>query len=200
MKILFIGAHADDIELSCGGTVAKYIDADHKLLLGFLSNCGVEGIETEFYNSCEVLFGSEPIDMTEQVDFERRQFPRDRQFILDHIIDVIKKFEPDLIFTHDPKDRHQDHAVVGEETIRAAGNIPILFYKSPFNTVCMDENYFVELNQDQLDRKIKALACYRSQKHRAYMQPAVIKANAIMRGLQCGKPYAEAFTVHKLVQ
>jgi len=198
MKILFIGAHADDVELSCGGTVAKYTEQGHKAVILYLSDCGVKGINTEAVQSNKVLTGIENVER--QSFFERRQFPRDRQFILDFLIDLVENQEPDLIFTHDPKDKHQDHAVVGAETIRAAGKIPILFYKSPFNTVCMDENYFVWLDQGHLDKKIEALACYKSQKHRSYMQPEIIKSNAVLRGLQCGKKYAEAFKVHKLIQ
>jgi LmbE family N-acetylglucosaminyl deacetylase len=68
----------------------------------------------------------------------------------------------------------------------------------PFNGELLP-NYFVEISEQHLEKKIQALACYKSQSHRAYMDPEFIRSQAIYNGIKCGKKYAEAFRIEKMI-
>jgi LmbE family N-acetylglucosaminyl deacetylase len=74
----------------------------------------------------------------------------------------------------------------------------IFTYLAPWNGN-ENPNYFVEITQQQLERKIEALACYRSQAHRPYMNADFIRAQARYNGIKCGKLYAEAFKIERLI-
>lgn len=192
-KILFVAAHVDDSEISCGGTIAKLREQGKDVTVISLSHiyAGIS-LSQEFDSSMFVL---QPVNAW-VCEFETRQFARDRQLILDYLISIEDQF--DTVFFHSPEDVHQDHSTVGFECLRAFKNHNLIAYGSPFNSLHLEENYFVELSPEHLLRKIDAIKCYKSQAHRVYMQPTVIEAQAITRGLQCGFKYAEAFKIIKL--
>ncbi len=190
MKILALGAHPDDIEISCGGFISRMIRERHEVICIALSDCGMNEIHPEMRESMNIL----GVTSSWVCAFKRRVFPMDRQGILRYFIYIKDTYGPfDIILTHDESDKHQDHSTVAQETIRAFGTSTILTYKSPFNSLCLDENYFVKIDEEDLDRKIEALKCYKSQTGRVYMGDEVIRSQAVFRGLQAGCKFAEAF-------
>lgn len=191
-KILFIGSHPDDIELSCAGTILRLYPNDEVMCLA-LSDCG---IAKEFNESMDVLgVQSRMLD-----EYPVRNFHRYRQEILDTLIRVNESFNPDMVFTHSAYERHNDHKIVGSESLRAFRNQTIISYTSVINRLKGNDNYFVKLTNDQMIRKVSALKCYPSQQHRAYFDPSVIFATAQVAGLKCGSEFAEGFEVVKIVQ
>lgn len=186
MKILYIGSHVDDAELSCGGTIQK---------LGGtiipLSYCGRTELAEEFHQSKDVLGASGYAHQ-----FTVREMMQERSAVAKHLM-ACQMY--DTIFTHDIADVHDDHRVVAEESLRIFKRQNIFTYIAPWNG---DEspNYFVELTEQQLETKIRALECYKSQAHRPYMNPDFIRAQARYNGMRCGKLYAEGFKVVRLVQ
>jgi len=192
-KILFVGAHTDDLEISCGGTIAKLVEQGKHITAISLSHIyGALELEGEFKRSMDVLKPK----VSFLCDFETRQYTRDRQLILDFLVGIQDEF--DTVFFHSPEDVHQDHSTVGFECMRAFKNHNLIAYGSPFNSLHLSENLFVELSPEHLLKKIDAIRCYKSQSHRVYMQNTVIESQAITRGLQCGFKYAEAFKIIKL--
>ena len=190
MKILVIGAHPDDIEISCGGFISRMRREGHQVICMALSDCGFKEMNAEMCESMNTL----GVTFSEVYEFKRRVFPMHRQLILTGFIYIKNNHGPfDIILTHDESDKHQDHSTVAQETIRAFGTSTILTYKSPFNSLCLDENYFVKIDEDDLDRKIESLKCYKSQTGRVYMGDEVIRSQAVFRGLQAGCKFAEAF-------
>lgn len=186
MKYLFIGAHCDDSEMSCGGVMQKFPGDVIPL-----SYCGVEEIAKEFQESMKVLGLNGYAHQ-----FTVREMMSERSQIAKHLM-ACQMY--DTIFTHDINDVHDDHRVVAEECLRIFKRQNIFTYLSPWNGN-EDPNYFVELSEQQLEKKIKALACYKSQAHRKYMDPDFIRAWARYNGIKCGKLYAEGFKVVRLVQ
>lgn len=125
-------------------------------------------------------------------DFTVRRFNTERQEILDYLI---QQTGYDYVFTHSSMDWHQDHRVVGEESFRAFKKTNLLTYLADWNQRDFRKNYFVKLKRGHIENKLKALSCYQSQRHRDYMKPDYIWADALVNGVMCGSEYAEAFEV-----
>lgn len=190
-KYLFIGAHTDDIELSCGGTIYKLVQEHYIHCLSF-SFCNKPELGEE-YDASLSLLGVNFISLS---NFPSRIFTKHRQDILNSLYSLTGF---DFIFTHSVDCIHQDHKVIARESLRAFKGKNLITYSQPWNTN-ENPNYFVELSEQQLEKKIEALACYKSQAHRAYMSPDFIRAQARYNGIKCGKLYAEAFKIERLIQ
>lgn len=192
MRYLFIGAHTDDIELSCGGTIAKLIESNknYNVHIYALSYCDDEGILNEYKKSAEVL----GVCYHYNNDFDVRCFSHQQAMIADALLDYVNY---DLIFTHSDNCRHPDHKTVGEQSKRIY-NGNLIMYQQGWNEN-ENPNYFIELSEEHLEKKIAALSCYKSQSHRPYMNPDFIRSQAIYNGIKCGKRYAEAFRIEKLI-
>lgn len=190
MKYLFIGAHVDDIALSCGGFITKLKESDnfvHCMTLSHIYN-GVD-LFNEYGKSSKVIKS----DFTTASNMKVREF--NRQEVLDVLI---RQEHYDYIITHSSKDFHQDHKLVGEESIRAFKTKNLITYTGDWNRRTVTHNYFVKLKKGHIEKKIKALACYESQKHRPYMSPDYIWANARNMGVMAGCEFAEGFEVINL--
>jgi len=114
-KYLFVGAHHDDLELCCGGYIAREIELGHEVNILCLSqNYNGVNLRHEWLESMNVL---RPDDF-EIRDFKTRGFVMYRQQILQLLHDYSKN-NYDFVITHSANDFHQDHKVVGEESISA---------------------------------------------------------------------------------
>lgn len=194
MKYLFLGSHVDDCDTSCGGTIRKLIIQGHFVhVISFTEEYDETNLYHEFEESMKTIGG---VDAYQTYQFKTRELHKDRQ----EIADLINYWSDgvDCVFTHSQRCKHPDHRVIGEESLRVV-KCSLITYEQPWN---MNEqsNYYVAIYQEQLDRKIAALACYKSQAHRPYMQPDFIRAHARYNGIKCGKLYAEGFKVVRLVQ
>lgn len=193
-KILFIGAHVDDIELSCGGTIQKHIERGDDINCVAMSYVyeGINDLSQEFTGSMECL----GITKFGWKKFIVRRFSESRQEILEYFYSR-KGF--DIIYTHSANDLHQDHRVIGEESLRAFKSCSkLLTYTNPWNGINKKSNCFSVLTRDHLNRKIKALSFYESQKNRPYMSEESIWAIAKCSGIHCGFGFAEEFEIVKL--
>lgn len=159
MKYLFIGAHTDDVELCCGATICKLLDhEDTHIKVVTLSNSQ----QDEWVKSMEYL-GVHEYSLH---NYPIRNFNKFRQSILDYLVELDDDY--DMIFTHDPSDNHQDHKVVGEESIRAFRGRNLATYVGMWNGN-LDTNYYIQVDQVHLSRKIEALSIYNSQSGKTYM-------------------------------
>jgi N-acetylglucosamine malate deacetylase 1 len=179
-----------DEELSFAGTMIKLLEK-HEVTYLAISSCGSEDLKNEWDRSCEIMGVTKKLTTSIKV----REFDAKKQDIANFMHLIRDDF--DFIFTHSEKCRHDDHKTVGEQSKRIF-NGNLLTYIQPWNGQ-HEENYFVELSEEHLQKKIDALACYKSQAHRPYMDPEFIRAQARVNGIKCGKLYAEAFKVHKLI-
>jgi len=200
MNILAIGAHPDDIEFGCGGTLIKYVDRGHRVFLLIMTKGGrggvaddraseqeaawrIIGAEDLFWGKCEdTLIASD----THTIGFIER---------------FITRLRPDFIFCNYPDDTHQDHRNLAQATISATRNLRnVLFYEGP-TTWGFDPFVFVDIS-DTLDRKIAALQAHASQVNKTNIENLSIvqiaKSSANFRGIQARVKYAEAFCALRL--
>lgn len=196
-RILFLGAHHDDIELSCGGTISKFLEQQHEILYVSFSNCNNQLLREE----CKASLMELGVKNYVLEDFPHREFAKERQYLLDSLIDINKQFNPEIIVTHSDKDRHQDHRTVGEESLRAFRNKTLISYCSSWNNISeIQKNYFVQLTEQQIDNKIAAIKHYISQQERRYMHEDIIYMTAKFYGNIIGIELAEAFKIERWIQ
>jgi len=127
--------------------------------------------------------------------FPTRDFPRNRQSLLDNLIQLRDRIKPDLVLTPSTYDIHQDHKATTEEVVRAFKYYMLLGYELPWNNMQFRIDGQIALEKDSVDAKVTALECFTSQKDRPYIDPEFIRGWARMRGVQRGVDYAEVFEV-----
>ena len=202
-KILVVSPHTDDGELGCGGSIAKFIEEGNEVEYVALSCCEksippqypVDILSREVKAATRILGIPNPILFS----FDVREFPKYRQEILDTLIRLKNKIQPDIVFTPSRSDTHQDHKTTVEETMRAFKQCTILGYEQPWNNITFNTHAFIPLREIHVQKKIDALSCYETQKDRAYLNPDFIRGLALTRGTQIEETYAEAFEVIKWV-
>ena len=128
-----------------------------------------------------------------------RHFANNRQEILEDLVKLEKDLHPDLVFMPAIHDLHQDHTTIAYEGLRAYKKTSILAYEMPWNNLNFATQSFITFTEEELNKKLKALDCYNSQKGRSYVSAEFIRSLAITRGVQIGKKYAEIFEVVRWV-
>jgi LmbE family N-acetylglucosaminyl deacetylase len=200
-KILILAPHTDDGELGCGGSISKYIEEQNEVYYVAFSLCKnslPEGL-AENTLEIEVKAATKILGIKEGnlilFDFEVRKFKENRQEILEELIKLRNRINPDLVFLPCSTDIHQDHQTIYEEGVRAFKQTSILGYEMPWNNISLQTTSFIKLSDFHIETKVKALEAYLSQKHRTYLNSNFIKSLATTRGVQIGHQYAEAFEV-----
>ena len=205
-KILVLSPHIDDGELGAGGYICQSIKKGSKVLYVAFSDCKeslTEGLEKntlskECLKSTKILgIDSSKVKI---FNFKVRTFPDCRQHILDILINLKKEFNPNEVLTPSRFDIHQDHQVITNEAIRAFKMCSIFGYELPWNCLKSDFNYFVELSNDDIKKKIQALNSYKSQKNRYYFQDDFVLNNANLRGKLINVSYAEVFEIIRQIK
>lgn len=202
---MILAPHTDDGEFGCGATIARFLEAGADVFYTAFSVCeqsvpygfGQDQLEVELKEATRVL--GVPQENVIIHRYPVRHFPAHRQEILQDILDIKKEVKPDLVFMPCLDDIHQDHQVVAMEGLRAYKGKSIFCYEMPWNNISIRTSSFVKLEERHLQRKIDALACYRTQAFRHYANADFIRALAITRGAQIGVPFAEVFELVRLV-
>lgn len=199
--VLALGAHTDDIELGCGGTISRLIEEGAQVYIAVFSliNPSNPGwpLAAEFMRSMK-CFGI-PDEHQFLSQFKMRELNDVRQKILDALFKIKERVNPDLVFLPSQNDIHQDHYTVSREGSRAFKNVTILSYELPWSNFDFKTQAFIKLEEHHIINKIECLRFYDSQKDKAYMTPEFIKSSASMRGVLIGAEYAEAFEVVRLI-
>ena len=189
-KTVFVLApHPDDAEFGCGGTIARLVENGAKVYFVVFTN--PEDREKEM-GLAAIVLGIEGII---NLGLTMRRLNESRQDILDELIKLKKEFKPDLVFQPSLSDIHQDHQVVANEGLRAFKDTNLVGYEAIWNNLNFDAQMFVNINNKQLDKKIAAIKCYKSQNHKRYADEDYIRSLAKVRGIQIGFDNAEVFSV-----
>lgn len=200
-KILILAPHTDDGEFGCGGSIAKFIETGTEIYYAAFS-LAEESVppqfpknilETEVKAATKIL-GIKP-DHLLLYKYQVRHFATYRQSILEDLVKLNQDLKPDLVFMPSLHDLHQDHSTISIEGLRAFKKTSILAYEMPWNNLNFSTQSFIRLSELHLEKKIRALKCYNSQKSKDYASEQFIKSLAITRGTQIGVNYAEAFEV-----
>jgi LmbE family N-acetylglucosaminyl deacetylase len=204
-RTLVLAPHTDDGEFGCGGTISRLCESGSEVFYAAFSACRQSVLKefpediliTEVKSATKEL-GIQPSNLI-LYDFEVRTFNFRRQEILEEIIKLKNDIMPDLVFIPSVNDIHQDHFIIANEGIRAFKLSTLLSYELPWNNFSFTTTCFFNLKQANIDAKIRALGCYRSQQHKSYANADFIKSLARVRGVQIGSEYAEVFEVIRTV-
>lgn len=200
---LFIGAHSDDIEIGCGGTAMQLARAypRAKFLWVVLGASGARVAEAK--RGARFALGAKA-DATVVVEgFRDGFFPADFAAIKGFFETLKQLPAPDVIFTHQREDLHQDHRVTSELTWNTFRNQLILEYEIPkWDGGLGSPSCFVPLSAATLRRKTALLMkVYATQRARRWFTASTFEGLARLRGIECNAPdgYAEAFYARKFV-
>lgn len=199
---LFLGAHCDDIEIGCGGTVQKIVAANPNIRIRWvtLSSSAIRAQESR-EAARRLLHGVSDPDVRIE-SFRNSFFPYCGADIKAYFERLKSDFNPDIVFTHYRHDLHQDHRVVNELTWNTYRNHLVLEYEIPkFDGDLGVPNAFSELSRAQLDKKSDViLECFESQRDKSWFTRSTFEAVARLRGIECNaaEGFAEAFYARKM--
>lgn len=218
MRILAVGAHPDDLEITCAGTLAKYALRGDQVVMCHVTK-GDKGHfripseelaeirENEALAAARVI-GAEAISM----GFLDGEVPADDLPTMLRFVDVIRQAKPDVIITHAPKDYHSDHTAVSKLVLDASFHasvpyirtqhefhtgVPPIYYMDTYTGLGFSPVEFVDITE-VLETKRVMLSQHQSQlvwlkEHDDFDMLESLETVAKFRGFQCGVRYAEAF-------
>ncbi len=203
LKILCLGAHADDIEIGCGGTILRLIESYSGLEFKWVVFSSGEVREKEARQSAEQFLtgaGKHEIDI---LSFKDGFFPYNGGEIKNYFEQLKLNFSPDIIFTHYKNDYHQDHRLISELTWNTFRDHLILEYEVvKYDGDLGQPNFFVHLSEKNIERKINLITgIFISQQNKPWFGEDTFKSIMRIRGVESNAPekYAEAFYVRKLI-
>ena len=204
-RVLVLAPHTDDAELGCGGTVARLVEEGRDVHVAMFSLCDKslpEGFFTDdLRREFTVAMGELGVceGSLHVFDYAVREFPSLRQEILEDMVRLRGIVYPSLVLMPSLNDVHQDHATVAQEGLRAFKRSTVLCYEDPWNNFSFQNQMFVTLTDEQLEKKVAAVYADVSQRGRDYTQPEFIRSLAHVRWVQIGVPYAEVFEAPRIV-
>ena len=199
--ILCLGAHSDDIEIGCGGTILQLVEkySCSQFYWVVFSACGIRAEEAQ--RGAEAFVGKERLRGTALKSFRDGFMP----FVGGEIKDVfeeLKTVSPDLIFTHNRRDAHQDHRLIAELTWNTFRDHLILEYEIPkYDGDLGQPNLFVPLDREIYRKKTSyIMSVFQSQHTKGWFQEDTFLSLMRLRGMECNAPsgHAEAFYARKM--
>ena len=200
LRVLCLGAHSDDIEIGCGGTILTWARAT-PLDVRWIVLSADDEREREARSAAASFLSGAKGRTVEVKRFRNGYFPTEGAAIKDYVESLKAGPAPDVIFTHTGDDRHQDHRVVHELTWNTFRNDTILEYEIPkFDGDLGRPNVYVPLAEATLQEKIRiAMTAFASQRDKHWFTEDLFRALARLRGMECCAPHAEAFHGRKVV-
>src|SRR5262245_49330306 len=203
LKLLCLGAHSDDIEIGCGGTVLRLLEENPSTeVCWVVLGAGGERKAEATRSAQAFLAGTQRKDIVVK-EFRDGYFPYSGAEIKDFFEGLKRKYSPDLILTHYRKDLHQDHRVVSDLTWNTFRNHLILEYEIiKYDGDLGAPNYFVHLTESIARRKIQMLMeCFKTQRDKNWFTEDAFSSILRLRGLESNAPekYAEAYYARKVV-
>ena len=200
-RVLVLSPHTDDGEFGCGASISRFLNDGIELYYAAFS-LAEESIPPHYPKD---ILSKEVKKATKELGIDKnnlmlykypvRRFAENRQDILENLVQLNKELNPDLVFMPTLKDLHQDHSTIAKEGLRAFKMKSILGYEIPWNNINFTTQSFIIFDKIHLVKKLNALNCYESQKHRHYASKEFITSLARTRGTQIGVKYAEVFEV-----
>jgi LmbE family N-acetylglucosaminyl deacetylase len=202
-RVLCLGAHSDDIEIGCAGTVLQLTEASTPIEVTWIVFSGEGRREHEARTSAQAVLARAKSAEIQIERFRDGFFPSQAAPIKEYFEALKQRVAPDLIFTHYRNDLHQDHRLIGELTWNTFRDHLILEYEVPkYDGDFGTPNVFVALDETQCRRKIDLLvAHFASQGDRRWFSEDLFRSVLRLRGMEANAPdgYAEAFYGRKVV-
>jgi len=203
LQVLCLGAHSDDIEIGCGGTILGLLAAQREIDVHWvvLSTDAVR--EQEARASAALFLKGAHRSTVVAKQFRNGYFPFVGDAIKDYFEELKGTVAPDLVFTHYRDDRHQDHRVVSDLTWNTFRNHVVLEYEIPkYDGDLGSPNFFVPVDEEHCREKIRILkAAFTSQRDKHWFDDDTFRALMRLRGMESCAPsfHAEAFYARKVV-
>ncbi len=192
--ILAIGAHPDDVEIGCGGTLASHAERGDRVVILTLTageQAGDSSVRSRESVASASHLGAELV-LERLADTRISEGPT----TIDAIESVIRRLDPSAVYVHTESDRHQDHRNVHRAAMVATRNVPNVFcYQSPSTTTSFSPTRFVPI-AEQMSTKLELLKLYDSQSStKAYLAPELIEATAVYWSRFARASHVEPFEV-----
>lgn len=201
LRVLAIGAHSDDIEIGCGGTILRLIEQHAVAEVCWVVLTGESKRAAEARDSAEELLDDVAGKQIILKDFRDGYFPYDGAQLKGFFEELKREFTPDLIFSHQRSDLHQDHRVTCELTWNTFRDHLILEYEIPkYDGDMGAPNLFVPIDEALCRRKIEHLMThFGSQRSKRWFKDDLFSGLLRLRGMECNSAtsYAEAFYCRK---
>lgn len=199
LRVLCLGAHPDDIEIGCGGTLLKLAEEKPNVEFFWVVFSGNEQRRDEALESAGSFVKCKNVIVK---DFRESFFPYFGVQIKDFFEELKHDFSPDLVFTHFGKDFHQDHQLISNLTWNAFRNHLIFEYEIPkYDGDLISPNVYVGLPDVIVENKVNHLmSSFRSQRDKLWFTEETFKAILRIRGIECNSVsgYAEGFHCRKM--
>jgi N-acetylglucosamine malate deacetylase 1 len=204
-RVLLLSAHTDDCEFGMGATVSRLTKSGAEVHLLVFCNAwqslpegyAQDTLIKEQYQAAEVL--GIPKENVQFEDIPVRHFPAHRQEILDRLIVAKRQIRPDIVFCPSLQDNHQDHNTLARESQRAFKDVTLIGFIFPWNVQTEIRHLFIEVTDQDVESKLSAIACYKSQASKNYGDPEVQTMNTKFGGLVISKKNAEIFEIIRMV-
>jgi len=199
-RVLFLGAHPDDIEIGCGALLHNIVKKTEVLCVTLSDNQknpDLQNVKAEHLKSMMIL--GVPEEKTVFGPFQTRVFPQARQEILEYFLKLRRDFKPDLIFTHSKQDVHQDHNTMTNEALRAFRGITVLGFDVVRSSYDFFPHFLAEVTEEDVNKKIEALAQYETYQSRYYFNSELTRSIMVRHGALAEISYAEGFDILRIV-
>lgn len=200
LRVLALGAHCDDIEIGCGGTLLRLRQEHRNLLVDWVVFSSTPTREKEARASAERFLEGVKEKRVVVKQFRNGYFPDEWAAIKDAFEALKAEMAPDLIFTHHHQDLHQDHRSIAELTWNTYRDHLVFEYEIPkYDPDLGSPNFFVRLDDALAERKARQIvAGFPSQADKRWFSEDTFLAVMRLRGVQCGERYAEGFYARKI--
>jgi LmbE family N-acetylglucosaminyl deacetylase len=202
-QVLCLGAHCDDIEIGCGGTILKLIEENRDLEVVWIVFSSTPQRAQEARASAKLFLGGLPKVCIEVKEFRDSFLPFQGAEIKEFFEELKKRTAPDVIFTHCRHDLHQDHRLISDLTWNTFRDHLILEYEIPkYDGDLGSPNVFVHLDEALCARKIaNVMSAFRSQSAKPWFTEDTFRSILRIRGVESNAPgkYAEAFSCRKVI-
>ena len=202
-RILCLGAHPDDIEIGCGGTVLKWLGDGDDVEVRWVVFSASEERRLEATNSAQAFLRDAGRKQIVIQSFRDGFLPYHGSAVKEYFEELKGEFSPDLILTHYREDLHQDHRLISELTWNTFRDHWILEYEVPkYDGDFGSPNVFVHLDEDLCRQKIDyILSFFQTQKDKHWFSRDLFLSMLRLRGMESNAPstYAEAFYGRKLI-
>ncbi len=126
-------------------------------------------------------------------------FPIAARRSLEYLIELNRIHHPEIVFVHTRSDIHQDHSTTTEETLRAFRGTTVLGFDVIRSSYGFFPNFLVEVNENDVDCKLRSLAEYHTYASKYYFDPAITRATLVRNGALAERPFAEGFDILRVV-
>lgn len=220
MRVLAVGCHPDDLEIGCGGTLAKYADSGNEVFMchianGDMGHAVIMPDELRRIRTAEAERSGKMLGAKEvfNIDVPDLVVDATNEETVKKVIEIIRHVKPDVMITHSPEDYMADHINTGKIVFNASfsasvphygkgdvhGLITPLYYMDTLAGVNFLPEEYVDITET-LERKLQAVDKHESQvkwmkDHDGIDFLDFVKTVSKFRGLQCGATYAEGFRI-----